>query len=169
MSCCFFFFLLTGMNLHLARRTAEQQTSSILPNVIIGGRRLSVACTNTEAHLRDQRTSPAAVARKWGAIGVIQNEDVLVWLQRQNERTQLFACLHRFLLQTGIDLIDKARKGTDRSVLDAEISAEAYVLRDFTVPHKWRMFSLNITCNYWALSQCLWRKKADSCASFPDH
>lgn len=79
-------FILTGMNLHLARWTAEQKTGSILSNVRVGGRRLGVACTNAETHLWDQWTRPIAIAGKGSSVGVIWNEGVFVWLQRPSEK-----------------------------------------------------------------------------------
>lgn len=56
--------ILTGVNLHLARGTAEQETGSILSDVRVGGWRLRVASTNAETHLGNQRTSPTAVTRE---------------------------------------------------------------------------------------------------------
>lgn len=63
-SCFIKGFLLTGMNLHLARCTREQKTGCILSDVRVGGWRLRVASTNAEAHLGNQRTSATAVTRK---------------------------------------------------------------------------------------------------------
>lgn len=71
------------MNLHVAGRTAEERTGSIFSNVIVGGWRLSVACTNAEAHLWDQGTSQAG---KGAALGFICDKNVLVRLQRPEER-----------------------------------------------------------------------------------
>lgn len=56
------------MNLHLARYTGEQETGPVLPDVRVAGRRLRVASTNAEAHLRNQRTSATAVMRKRGEM-----------------------------------------------------------------------------------------------------
>lgn len=75
-------FLLTGMNLHLARWTADQKAGSILPDVIVGGRGLCGSCSNAEAHLWDQWTSQAAMLGNWSAQGVVVIGDILLWLKR---------------------------------------------------------------------------------------
>lgn len=82
LSCCTEGSILTGMNLHVARWTAEQETGAILSSVIVGGWRLSVACTDTEAHLWDKRTSQTAVTGNGGALAVISKKDIFVWLER---------------------------------------------------------------------------------------
>lgn len=57
-------FILTGMNLHLAGRTGEQEAGSVLSDVRVGGGRLRGAGADAEAHLWNQWTSPTAVTRK---------------------------------------------------------------------------------------------------------
>lgn len=80
-----FSFILTGMNLHLARWTADQEAGSILPNVIVGGRWLRVSCSDAEAHLWDQWTSQAAMTGKWSAQGFIISGDIFLWLERSGK------------------------------------------------------------------------------------
>lgn len=71
------------MNLHVARRTAEQRTGSILSDVVVGGWRLRVAGSDAEAHLWDQRTRPTGQGR---ALGITACKTVFVWLERPEER-----------------------------------------------------------------------------------
>lgn len=87
---------LTGMNLHLTGRTAEQNAGAVLSNAIVGGRRLVLARTDAEAHLWHQRTRAGVVALKGGAVAVAQ-EELFVGLQwKRKGAGGLQFCFARF-------------------------------------------------------------------------